>query len=652
MRALVAFAAVEIRLRWTVLVAALLAGLLALAVPLFTSLGRHDVREARILMALIFAAAFAFGVAGFVGAETITRELTERRHGFLFARPVPAWAIWGGKVTACWLLALASGALALLPAAAASPGVHLLGSVSPWPDAAATLGFAALATLTLIGWAHAVALMVRSRSPWLLALDAALAVVVAVPVALALRSLYLALAVSAMTAAGIVVAAAVVAAPLVAGALQVGRGRTDIRRGHVVLSATLWGILGFIALSVSAYAVWLRSLSVGDLERITSIVCAERGDWAFVTGEGRGRGDYQTSFLVNVETGRSLEIGPAGRWWPATTFSPDGRRAVWLSPPWTVTDTVRTLMTVDLADPGSGPKATTITTVAGWLNILALSPDGGRVVIGDRGVVSVSELASGSIVASVREPDALGAVRAAWTSNDTVRLLAWNPVPANAETAAIHLYELDVSKRKLVETGQVDGVSRRGFWFMAFDPARDRLLTRTGSVAAGVVVLADGRTGARLATLAPCDGTSLFRAMFLSDGRIAVTSVDRGEATLRLLSGTGVPERTFALGPGQTANLGAQPDRGTVIVTTRLRRDDLTRGANRSLVVNLETGSLMPLGSGVRPLAWYPWREGVVVPEPGSFASRAVVGADGRLAMLDPGSGTLRPVLRARLFSE
>ncbi len=648
MKALVAIAAAEVRQRWTVLAAALLAGMLALAVPLFSALGKRDVREARELAALVFAAAFALGVAAVVGAGMITRELIERRHGFLFSRPLPARAIWGGKVLACWLLALGSGAAALLPAAVASRGVHLLGSVSPWGDTATTLAITAAVLLALTGFAHAVALMVRSRASWLLALDAALAIAVTGAVALAVRSLYLAYAVRAMTLVGSVVAGAAFGAPLVAGLVQVSIGRTDIRRGHVALSATLWGILGTVALAVTGYTTWLQSADVGDLKVLTSIACAPKGSWVFVTGEGRARGDYQSLFLFDTETGRSLAIGAASPWWEGETFSADGTRALWLSPPSRLTDPVRTLMTVDLADLGARPSTTSITTSDRSFHILGLSPDGQQVAVLEGTALSVNEIASGKIVASVRTPADVGVIRAIWKAQGDVRLVTWNPIPGNAEQADLHLFELNIGSRTLKETGRIGDVTRRGFWFMAVDPERGRLLTRTGSVRSGALVLADATSGARIATLAPCDGTSLFRSMFLSGGKIAVTSAEGETARVLLFSSEGALERTLALGPGQVVNLAAQPTPATLVVSVRLRRDDTSNAGRRSFVVNLETGSVTPIGNGIRPLPWYPWRDGVVVPSTGSLASRAFIDSDGHLAVLEPGSTKLRPVLNAR----
>ncbi len=45
----------ELKARWMVLAAALVAGLMAVLLPVFSSLGRHNARDARELLAVIFA---------------------------------------------------------------------------------------------------------------------------------------------------------------------------------------------------------------------------------------------------------------------------------------------------------------------------------------------------------------------------------------------------------------------------------------------------------------------------------------------------------------------------------------------------------------------------------------------------------------------
>ncbi len=182
------------------------------------------------------------GVATVVGAGMINRELVERRHGFLFARPLSAAAIWGGKVLGCWMLAMGSGLVALGPAVAASGGFHLLGATAGYVDNAAAAAGAAAAVVLLILLAHAVALMVRSHTPWLLAVDAVFGIGVIVMAGLALRSLVVADASDAAMRGAVVFTAVVFVALFAVGLGPGGVGRTDIRRGHRVLSLVLWSV--------------------------------------------------------------------------------------------------------------------------------------------------------------------------------------------------------------------------------------------------------------------------------------------------------------------------------------------------------------------------------------------------------------------------
>ncbi len=647
------FAAVavrEVRQRRSVLAAALVAGFVALAVPAFSALGRRDVREARELAALVFAAAFAFAVALVTGGGMVTRELVERRHSFLFSRPLSAAAIWGGKVVAAWLLAVGSAVAVLLPAAALSGGLHLLGAVAPWGDAAVTLGIAAVALLTLVGFSHAGALMVRSRVSWLLAADVGAAGVVTSVVALALRSLLLAYALDAVTVAGVAVATALLVAPLVAGLVQVSLGRTDVRRGHRALSATLWAILGGIAALIAGYAHWVQSVSVHDVTWIEGLTLAPSGEWTFLTGTSGARGDYEAMFLLDTESGRAIKVGAPGRWWSQAQFSRDGTRAVWLSPPAGLADPVRDLMTVDLTEPDPRPKATPVTIAERGLEILGLSPDGRSVCIRTGTTVSVTELASGRVLASARLPGDIGAVRALWGTTEVVGLAAWNPGPANRDQADMRLFELDVRRRSVTETGRIAGVERRGFWFLAFDPERGRILTRVGARSAGAIELHDARTGSRLATLASSDNASLFWATFLAGGRLAAGTVAGDAGELRLFSPDGSLERTIPLGAARVVNLAAQPSPDTLVVGTRLVANDYLTTERRSLVVDLRAGAVTELARGCRPLASWPWRQEVVAPVPGSAATRAFIDPNGHLAVLDPMRGSLRVLLPARWF--
>ena len=650
MRGLLAVAAMALKKRWSVLVAAFVAGLLALAVPFFSALGRHDVREARDLAALIFAAAFACGVAVVIGGGMITRELAERRHGFLFARPLSGGAIWGGNVLACWLLAVGSGLAVLLPAAAVSRGGHLLGAVSRYGDVAATLGIAMAAVLGLILYAHAVALMVRSRTPWLLALDAVLAVAVATAGALALRSLFLAYALDALTYAGAAIAVATLVAPLIAGFAQVSRGRTDSRRGHQALSTTLWSILGVTALLVAGYARWVQAVGMDDLTRLYDVLCAPKGNWTFVAGQARGRGDFVAWFLVDTASGRTVRVGGAGKWWLEPAFSEDGTRAVWLSPPVSAGGSSRTVLTLDLTVAGSQPVTTPINIVERRAQVLGLSPDGRRIAVREGGTVSVLDLLSGNVVAAARLPVAPGAVKVLWPGPQAVRFACWQPGDVVADQADVHLFELDLVARKLTETGRIEGVERRGFWSMGFDRERGHIVTSVGPRAAASVVLCDARSGARIAALGSGGGSSIFRVAVLSDGMLAVGEFGAAGAQLGLFSSEGVLRTTVRLGDIRAFRIGPQPAPGILLGTAQAHADD--RSGQRCFLVDLRTGAVRFLNQGYSAFGSYWWFGGVTAPSPGSVATRAFVDPAGCFVLLDPDTNTFRAVLAARWYAE
>ena len=651
MGGILAVAARELNERWTVLIAAMVAGLVALLVPLFSSLGRHDARDARELAAVIFAAVFAFGLAIVVGSGMINRELVERRHGFFFSRPLSAGAIWGGKLLACWLLAVASGLVVLLPTAAVSRGVPLLGSVFPFGGAAATLGGAAGAILVVALFAHAFTLMVRSHVPWLLALDAVLAVGVATTIALVLRSLVIAYALDALTCAAVTVAVCLLVAPLAGGFVQVSLGRTDIQRGHRVMSVTLWGILGVAALLLFGYSHWVQAVSLSELTTLDSATCAPKGEWAFVTGRAQGRGDYEPSFLVDTASGRAVRLGAAGRWWLDGFFSADGTRAVWLSPPASFTQTTREVITLDLTDPNSAPVTTPITFSQDSLGLMGLSPDGHRLALRTEKTISVLELLTGRLLASVRLPEDLGSIRLLWRGSDRLCLAAWKP-PArmDAHEADLRLFELDVSRRTLTATGCV--VDVEGFWSMGFDARLGHIVTTVGPPSATTIIMCDARSGARIATLAACSEFSACKAAILSNGAVAVGEALESGVRLTLFSEAGRPERTIELGTAQAVVLAAQPTPATLVVTMRAQANDYSSSGQRTVVVDVEKGTVTPLGRRYRPLRRWPWWEAVVAPSPGSLASRAFVDPDGRLAILDPATNAFRTVLSARWHTE
>lgn len=655
MSGLLVVAGRELKARWTVLVAALVAGILAIALPMVSSLGRRNARDAREVAAVVFAVALAFGIAAIVGAGMINRDLVERRHGFLFARPLSAAAIWCGKVLACWLLAMGAGLIVLLPAVALTGGLRPFGATAFYWDNAAGLGAVAAAVLLLILLAHAIALMVRSHTPWLLAIDAILGIGVIVLAGLALRSLVVADASDAAIRGAVGFTVVVFVAMFAAGWAQVALGRTDIRRGHKVLSLTVWSTVGGAALLFAGYARWVQSVDVSGLAYLGDVVFAPKGDWAFIEGRAWGRGDYFPAFLLDTRSGRGVRLPSAHAWWLGGHFADDGTRVVWMSSPASFSDSGRDVVTLDLTDPAAAPITTRIGFSRGGTTVLGLSPDGRRIVVRDEGTVSVMELLTGRLLASVRLPEgvASGSVKLLWPAPDTLSLAGRAPLVGSADEGDVRLFEIDLSRRTLSETGRITGVGRPGVWGILFDPKTGNLVTKTGPRSGNSIVLCNGRTGARVATLATCASFRGCRATMLSDGTIAVGEAGDAGVYLRLFSTTVALQQTIRVGSGRALFFGAQPTPRTLVIATRPqaeRSPTETRADLKSYVVDVVSGTVTTLGAGYSPRNLAGWPGSSTVPTPGSAATRAFIDLGGHLVMLDPETNTFRTVLSVRWY--
>ncbi|MCG8457997.1 MAG: hypothetical protein MI919_17105, partial [Holophagales bacterium] len=109
--------------RW-VLAAAPLLGLLSWLAPYLPSLRNQSPEEVRTASILLCLGLFGGGFALALGSSLLVRDLAERRLGFYLARPVPAGALWLGKLAAAVvLLATALAGIALPGWLASGPSV-------------------------------------------------------------------------------------------------------------------------------------------------------------------------------------------------------------------------------------------------------------------------------------------------------------------------------------------------------------------------------------------------------------------------------------------------------------------------------------------------------------------------------------------------
>ncbi len=313
MRGFLAVAQREVVDRRMWLVAALAAGLIPLAAPLLPWVGSGTAAEARSMLASVLAATLVTAGALALGLSMVGSDLAERRFGFYFARPLSAGAIWWGKLAGSFLIVVLVGVLAAVPAALVG-GTLVLQEVAGLPsDVAVFAGAAAVFVLLVLGLAHALGVMGRSRSVWIVA-DLVAAVAVGGALWAVGRRFMLAGPGTLMTWLLASSLAAVLVALLAAGWVQVAVGRTDPRRGHRALSATLWGALGSFALTVVGYATWVFAATPSSLDRLWEVMPAREGSWVVVSGDSAGRGDYYPAFLLDTATGRWVRLEPTSHW--------------------------------------------------------------------------------------------------------------------------------------------------------------------------------------------------------------------------------------------------------------------------------------------------------------------------------------------------
>ncbi|HEY0512400.1 MAG TPA: hypothetical protein VGH73_10875 [Thermoanaerobaculia bacterium] len=603
------FAAVlgrEIHERRLLAVVALALGLMPLTLPLMPGLlpGGFSIQDLRSGLAFGLAMLLTGLLALFLGGSIIAADLAERRLGFYFARPLSGAAIWAGKTAAALLLVAGSGVIVLLPSVLlgidANPfDVQAMGK--SWTDVVAIWG---LALLGLLLAAHAASLIVRSRSPWIL-LDLAALGVVAGLCWTTWRRLILAGVGAApvywgwhywadprqwMTDAIFLVALPALA---LAGALQVIKGRTDLRRGHRVLSLSLWGTLLAAAVLLTGFSIWGISGGPSDLRRIWQATGAPRGSWVAVVGPSARMPGYQPGFLYDLSSGRFFGAGfgaISNGFDPEVRFSADGRRAVWLAYEGAPYRSPVVVFRLDLDRPGAAPVRTQI-SYQGDPRTLALSADGRRIAVFhgySTQELTVEEVDTGRLLAAVH-PDLVDP-RLIFADPDHLRVYSGSfgddPQPAGEKAPDIFEIDLTSTAPKLEPTGHLPRL--RGFPGLALSPAGDRALLRSPDG----LGLIDARTGEVLAPI----GDRRSSALFLADGRIAALGRIAGGRELRVLAPDGRSElRRFAFPGARDVVVADQPAPGLLRVVVSLAGAPSQDWEVRLL--DLASGGSRPLGT-------------------------------------------------------
>ena len=339
----------EISERRALLAAAAVASLLPVLAPLLPATGGNPAADTREMVMWFMVGSLVPIFALLLGVSFIGRDLAEGRLGFYYSQPMSGPAIWFGKLTAVVLLMWAVQALIMLPTVVlAGDRVGLLvlelpaevfGKVDYLTSfVAETFGrhFGWLAWIAPVGIllvGHAVGVVWRGRSAWLVVDLVALVAVVA-GAFWALRP-FLPFAAPVTGLAGTLwLLGSVLLGLIAAGAWQLTFGRVDLRRAHRTLSAALWCVLAVGVAALMGWSGWVRAATPADLLRVetVSVAC---GEWIAVNGPAFGRFDYYPRFVLNAADRRWLRAGEGRfsyRYRTSLWFSGNGEHVVWVEP--------------------------------------------------------------------------------------------------------------------------------------------------------------------------------------------------------------------------------------------------------------------------------------------------------------------------------
>jgi hypothetical protein len=598
MRSAAAVFLAELKARRLVLLAALAMSALIPLVALAPALEDQRPSDVREVVSLILVVVFGYGLALAFGATTFGSDLSERRLGFHFARPVGGLAIWVGRMAAVWCVMMLAEALALLPPLLANGGTFdVLISMGWWSVPAFVVGPTFLLLL-----AHAVSIMVRARTPWLV-LDVIAATAASVAGWLALRSKVGFLSPEALMVVIGLFAAVLLAALLLAGTAGTVSGRADLRRTHGALSLVLWLVVGASWPAVISYLHWLDDFGPHDLYSVNLEEVDPTGSWAGIGGYGVGRFETYRQFIVSTSDERWIALRQLGRWrswWSQQAcFAADGRTAAWLGRG--RDDDSSIVWRVDLTAEDPTPVETTLT--ASGDSELKLSPDGRMVVLWDReGLLGVYGLADESLLAMARLPARENRSECTFAADGIVRCMSYNGPVDGRRIVLIH--ELDLASGELRQAGEI-GLAEGDAWpsFVAYSPW---LLAETGCPGAGCRVrFFDPRTGAleREVTL---PGWARYAAV-LADGRLVAAATRGSDDEHRL--GLFDPEAgswiVHSLGRDTWLRIGGEVEPGRLAIFRPRLDDDGNLTGERLELFDLETGELRWLaGRDDNVVAW------------------------------------------------
>jgi hypothetical protein len=612
------------------LLAAAVAVMISL-LPFLPNIEGYEATDVRTVASSISALALGFLLALLFGATIFGNDLSEGRLGFFFCRPVSGIAVWWGRTLAAIVLVWAVELIVLVPSFfGAESYVFAVDRLLGWSSIAAFV----LAPVVLFLVAHALSIMVRARTAWLL-LDVAGVITVGIVAVVNLRPLHEAGAEIAFWVVAGAMTAALLIALAMAGSNGVAVGRVDLRRAHGALSSTLWGTVVVSMAAVSVYGNWLRNYGPQDFDDVDVQSIAPDGEWAEVVGGAPGRLDVTRRCLISTTDGRWLPLPRREYGFPdQVIYSSNGATAMWFGVE--VDGGLRALSWADLGRPDPTVRQSTV-----FLSRDAqftLSADGTRFAVFDNGTLSVFEADGERLVTAVKLPEDLRQATVFFPSNDTLRIFFRRET---GDEFSLGIAAVDAATGKINRTGQIENLA--GDSLIAVDAGLKNLVTwsRPQVGRAPIRCVYDASSGGLVRLL-----EDVGFPRFLQDGRVLLSSWNRGEAlTLTAEPIEAGDQVTHTVDDAAYINLHGEVVPNGIAFSQLEDPSDRTEG-RRVDVLDVNTGELDHIAQHLRRgLPWFPWQRGdagtIVWYRNQMEASRFFIDRSGALVRWDPETGDL-----------
>lgn len=534
----------EVKSRVTLFGAALVVGLFPALFPVFSKFGApftsNDIGIATFAVALCVVGAFSL----LLGESILGRELANRQMSFYFSRPLSGTTLYVGKILGALSITIISVMLTTLPS------LIFFSSQSHQFFAPSAIEAYGVLSIFCLGIGTTAGIIFRSKSLWLIA-D-----LVFTPVALVLGAFAFFVIFIAYFSPGYVstnysknLAAYL---PLGIGLLLLAVngfafsfGRSNIKQIHKSLSISFWSVIMTLIVGGYGFSQWIVSAAPDNLTNVNYVETNSKGSWVTFHGAGWGRGNYTSSYLLNVKTGNYHQLDNFSASFYGIVFSADGNKAVWLESKAGVYGLLYdkfSIVKADLSTDKIKPVYTDINVSS--FGQIELSDDGSRLAFIRDNMITVFDLNTDKELATVHIPLTNKIYRGGvFLTPELARFYIVDDTKRNKDSYGLVIFELNVNDKKLVEVGKATAFR---FNQILLSSNNEKMILSNDELTG----LYNAKTGELIANIYTPNKELNQRVRFIANDKIALAQVDRNakKSTMQILSSEGQVEKTIETG--------------------------------------------------------------------------------------------------------